>query len=117
MRLKFIVVVATATLLPLCAHAQTPAEIQRVSKIIGADPAKKQAYCEMGKLEPQMAAADQKKDTKKLEELGKKADELGKKVGPEYAKMMEALEKIDQNSAEGKKLAPAMQEMTKMCPR
>ena len=117
MNLKLVALVAGATLLPLCAHAQTAADVQRVSKIIGADPVKKQAYCEIGKLGPQMDAAEQKKDNKKMEELGKKMDELGQKIGPEYAKVMEAVEKIDRNSAEGKRLTPAMQEMTRMCPR
>ena len=117
MRLKFIVVVATATLLPLCVHAQTPAEIQRVAKVIGGDAAKKQAYCAMQKIEQQIGEADQKKDTKKVEELSKVATETAKKVGPEYVKLMEALDKVDPESADGKKLVPAMQEMSKLCPR
>src|SRR5262249_39776880 len=112
MNLKLVAaLVAGATLLPLCAYAQTPADIQRVSKIISADPAKKQAYCDTAKIEQQMGDASQKNDTKKVEELSKQADALAKKVGPEYAKLMEALDKVDPSSADGKKLVPAMQEM------
>jgi|RhiMetdeSRZDD1v2_1073273.scaffolds.fasta_scaffold565434_1 hypothetical protein len=116
-KLVFAVATATAALLSLSAYAQTPADVQRVSKVIGGDPGKKQAYCAMAKLEQQVGEADQKKDTKKVEELSKQVDDLIKKVGPEYAKLMEALDKVDPNSADGKKLAPAMQEMSKMCPR
>ena len=117
MNLKLVVAVATATLLPLCAYAQTPEDVQRVAKVIGADNAKKQAYCDMAKLEQQIADADQKKDNKKVEELSKKAQEMGKKVGPEYVKLVEELDKIDPSSAAGKKLGPAMEQMGKMCPK
>jgi hypothetical protein len=117
MNLKLVALVSAATLLPLCAYAQTPADVQRVSKVIGADPAKKQAYCETAKLEQQMGDASQKNDTKKLEALSKQAGDLAKKIGPDYVKLMEALDKIDPSSADGKKLVPAMQEMSKLCPR
>jgi len=116
-KLVFAVATAAAALLSLSAYAQTAADVQRVSKIISGDPAKKSAYCEMGKLQPQMEAAEQKKDNKKMEELGKKAEELEAKIGPEYVKLQEALGKVEQNSAEGKKLVAAMQEMVKICPR
>src|SRR5262249_5467874 len=116
-KLVFAVATATAALLSLSVYAQTPADVQRVSKVIGGDAGKKQAYCAMAKLEQQIGDADQKKDTKKVEELTKQANDLMKKIGPEYAKLMEALDKVDPNTADGKKLVPAMQEMSKMCPQ
>src|SRR5262245_62769991 len=75
-KLVFAVATAAAALLSLSAYAQTAADVQRVSKIIGGDPAKKAAYCEIGKLGQQMEEADKKKDNKALEALGKKADDL-----------------------------------------
>ncbi len=129
MYLKLFTTAAAIAMLPLVAQAQqrqappaqqkaakvTPAEVQRVAKIVGADPAKKRSFCELTKLEGEIADADEKKDTKKVEELSKKAEELSQKVGPEYAKLMEGLEQIQPESAEGKRIGAAMEQFDKLC--
>src|SRR5471032_2624986 len=92
----FFMVISVVTL-PIAALAQqsggkpptagpkpTPADVQRVVQTISADKAKVQVYCDMAKLDGQMAEAEQKKDQKKLEELGKQQDDLAQKLGPEY---------------------------------
>jgi hypothetical protein len=56
---------------PPNAPMPTQAEVQRVVEMIRGDKTKTQQYCEIGKLNEQMAQADQKKDTKTVEALGK----------------------------------------------
>ena len=82
MKLKFIVAVIAIAAVPFCAQAQKPAakkvtkaDAQKVVKIISADKAKTQTYCDMAKLGDQIEQADQKKDTKKVDELSKKMDD------------------------------------------
>lgn len=95
--------------------APTKADVQKVVQIISSDKAKTQAYCDIGKLNEQMADADQKKDQKTLDALGKQADALAEKIGPEYIKLMEGLEQVDPNSALGKQLEALFAPLDKLC--
>jgi hypothetical protein len=120
------VIVAASALFAMSAFAQaqqgppnvpapTKADVQKVVQIVSADKAKTQAYCDIGKLNEQMAAADQKKDQKALEALGKQADALAEKIGPEYVKLMEGLEQVDPNSPLGKQLETLFAPLDKLC--
>ena len=95
----------------------TKADVQKVVQIISADKAKTATYCDLAKLEDQMAEADEKKDNKKLEELGKQADAMSQKLGPEYVKLMAWLEEVDPESKEGKDLSSALEGLDKLCPK
>ena len=50
-----------------------------------------QVYCQLSKLNDQIAAAQPKKDTKTMQTLGEQADALEQKMGPDYAKVMDGL--------------------------
>ena len=63
----------------------------------------------------EMEKADQKNDTKALEALGTKADSLAQQIGPEYAKVMDGLEEVDPNSAEGKQYTAMFATLAKQC--
>ena len=70
---------------PVCVQAQKPtsvtkADAQKVLEIIGGDKVKTQAYCDMAKLGDQMEQANEKRDSKKFDELSLKMDELAKKT-------------------------------------
>ena len=85
---KLIVAILMIAAVPVCAQAQKPsaakvtkADAQKVIKIISGDKAKTQTYCDIGKLGDQIEQADEKKDTKKTDELYQQMDELGKKPG------------------------------------
>ncbi len=93
----------------------TPADVQRVVASITADRAKLQAYCEMMKLDEQIAKAEESKDMKKAEALAKQADEMAQKLGPEYANLMERLEQVDPSSPEGQRLSAAFEPLDKRC--
>jgi hypothetical protein len=57
-------------------HAPIVQDARKVVQIISNDKAKLQAYCELGKLEDQVAKAEEREDTKTVETLFAKADAL-----------------------------------------
>ena len=120
MKLKLLA--ALLVLLPLSAQAQpknapkaTKAEAQKVVKLISGDQAKLKAYCEMGKLSDEAQAAEEKKDTKMVEELSKKIEALGGQLGPEYAAFMDGLDGVDPNSQAAKDIDAEMEKLDKLC--
>jgi hypothetical protein len=93
----------------------TEAQIRRVVQIVSTDRAKLDAYCKVVKLQQQMGALDEKKDMKKLQDLGNQADAEAQKLGPEVGQVMEGLEQIDENSPEGKKFAALLGTLDSKC--
>jgi hypothetical protein len=123
MKLKF-VAAFFALAIPALAHAQqsgpnvpkpTKADAQNVVQIITSDKVKTQAYCDLDKLEGQVKAAEQKNDAKTLEALSEQAQSLIDKLGPEYFKLMDGLEKVDPNSSEAKEFMSILSELDKRC--
>jgi ABC-type transporter Mla subunit MlaD len=122
MKLKLIAAVLTFIAIPLCAQAQNPpakkvteADAQKVVAIISGDKAKTQIYCDIAKLGDQIEQADQKKDTKKVDELSKKMDDMSQKLGPEYIALSEGLQTMDANSKDGKDIGAALDSLDKLC--
>jgi hypothetical protein len=126
MKLTLVVVLSALVALPALAQAQqggpppsapkpTKADVQKVVQIISSDKTKTQAYCDLSKLNDQMMAADQKKDNKALEALSTQADALVEKLGPEYSKMMDGLDQVDENSPEGKDYVAILSGLDKLC--
>jgi len=93
----------------------TKADVQKVVQSISGDKIKMQTYCDLSKLNQQMAQADQKKDTKTLQTLGQKADALTQKLGPDYLKLMDGLDQVDENSSDGKEFAATFGSLAKQC--
>ena len=93
----------------------TKADAQKVVKIISTDKAKTQTYCDIAKLGDQIEQADQKKDTKKADELSAKMDEMGKKLGPEYIALMNGLQDMDPNSKDGQDIGATIEALDKLC--
>ena len=122
MNLKSIIAAVVIAAVPLCALAQpkaaskvTNADAQKVVKMISADKAKTQTYCDMAKLGEQMEQADQKKDTKKSDELSKQMDAMSAKLGPEYVALMDGVQTLDQNSKAGKDIGDTLEGLDKLC--
>jgi predicted nuclease with TOPRIM domain len=123
---RSLVAAISALAIPALAHAQqggpqptvpkpTKADAQKVVQIITSDKVKTQAYCDLTKLEGEVEAADQKKDTKTLEALNKQAEALVDKLGPEYYKLMDGLEQVDPKSSEAKEFMSILSELDKSC--
>jgi mevalonate kinase len=123
MKLEFVAAIF-ALAIPALAHAQqsgpnvpkpTKADAQNVVQIITSDKVKTQAYCDLDKLEGRVKAAEQKNDAKTLEALSEQAQSLIDKLGPEYFKLMDGLEKVDPNSSEAKEFMSILSELDKRC--
>jgi phage tail sheath protein FI len=126
MNLKLVVVVSLFAAMPTLAYAQkagpatnapkpTVAEAQKVVQMISGDKAKLQAYCDLGKVQDQMQQAGEKKDQKTLQALSAQASSLEQKVGPDYVKLMNGLDEVDPNSAEGKRFTAVFDPLDKQC--
>jgi len=124
MKLKLLAAIAVIVAVPLCAQAQpkpaaaakaTKADAQRVVQSISADKVKTQKYCDLAKLAEEMDAAEQKKDTKKIEALEKQADALMVQLGPDYGKLMDGMQSVKAESKEGKEIGAVMEGLDKLC--
>ena len=122
MNLKLIVAILVIAAVPMFAQAQKPsaanvtkADAQKVVKMISGDKAKTQTYCDMAKLGEQIEQANEKKDTKKADELSQKMDELGKKLGPEYVALMDGLQEMDPNSQDGQEIGSTLEALDNLC--
>ncbi len=127
MKLKLVAAIS-ALAMPALAQAQqsgpqpnvprpTKADAQKVAQMITSDKAKTQAYCDFTKVEQEVKAAEQKNDTKRLEALSKQAGSLVDKLGPEYFKLMDGLEKVDPKSSEAKEFMSILSELDTRCTR
>ena len=123
---KLTLIAATLLIaIPFTAHAQgakpgagpkpTKAAAQKVVQIISGDKAKTGCYCQIAALGEQIDEADQKKDQKKVDELSKKADDLSKQLGPEYASLMDGMQNVNPDSAEGKDIGATLEQLDKLC--
>ena len=114
MILKLLVAVTLSITVPVIAFAQkasptktapkpTIAQVRKLFQMISSNKAKLKAFCDANQLEQQMEEAERQKDSQALEALNAKADAL--EHSPEYTKVMDGLEEVDPNSAEGKQFA------------
>ena len=125
MKLKLVAAIS-ALAIPALAHAEqsrpqptvpkpTKADAQKVIQIITSDKVKTQAYCDLTKLEGQVKALQQNTDTKTAETLTKQTEALIDKLGPEYFKLMDGLERVDPKSSEAKEFTSILSELDKGC--
>jgi hypothetical protein len=125
MKLRLVVAIAALAAMPIVALAQAPkgpppkaptkAEIQKVVAMISADKAKVKAYCDIGSLYEQMDQAEQKKDQKKMQDIGKQLEALNQKLGPEYMAVSAGMQAVDPESKEGKELIALWEPLDKQC--
>ncbi len=123
MKLNLVAAISALAAIPALAHAQqggpqpkpTKADAQNVVQIITSDKVKTQAYCDLTKLEGQVKALPQNPDTKTSDTLTKQAQALLDKLGPEYFKLMDGLEKVDPKSSEAKEFMSILSELDKRC--
>ena len=129
MKLRVFVVICAVIGLPLFAQAQqsgqkppnvpkpTAADVQRVVAMLRADKSKLQGFCDLAKIDDQIAQAEQAKDTKMADELDKKVEEMAQKIGPDYINLMSGLEQLDHSSKEVQQLTAPFDALVKTCPK
>ena len=64
-----------------------------------------------------MEKANEKRDSKKFEELSLKEDELVKKLGTEYATLIDGIQNVDPQSEDGQEISSMIQALDKLCPQ
>jgi hypothetical protein len=116
MNCKPLVAICVVATLPSLALAEKPskAEVVKVVQTIMADKAKVKIYCDQAKLVQQ--ALDEE-DAKKRQEVDEQIEATNRKLGPEYVKVMDGMQEIDPDSAEGTDLYSAWDPLDKMCTR
>ena len=91
MKLKLFVAMSLFAAIPIVAQAQqkgpaapkpSTADVQKLVKSIGADPAKVKIYCDVGKLQDQMDQAEQKRTPKLSRPLAPKPTISGNNSAP-----------------------------------
>ena len=133
MNLKLVIAIAAIAAMPVVAQAQqkgapppakgaaakgpSTADVQKVADQIKADKAKLDAYCQLGKLSEQAEAAAEKKDQKKMGDLGKQMDALALKIGPDYARLAGTMGNINPESKEGKEIDAIFESLDASCPK
>ena len=123
MNLRLLIAVAIFANAPLVALAQkddhapqpTLADAQNVVQTINNDKVKLKAYCELGKLQDQMAKAEDAHDTKTVDALVARSDALGQQIGPEYLGSYRGFGEVDPKSAEGEKFAALFNALHDKC--
>jgi hypothetical protein len=117
-----LVAILVIAAVPVCAQAQSPsaakltrADVRRAVKIISGDKAKTGTYCQIGKLGEQIEAANDKKDSKTVDELSQRMKELEKNLGPEYVALMDKLQDVDPESEDGQEIGSVLQALDKLC--
>jgi hypothetical protein len=116
-RLLIVAILIIGTL-RLYAQSQQPnaAELaQKVVGIIAGDKTKTQTYCQVVDLSDELDQVDQKKESKKAEDLPHKINELQKNLGPEYLALLEALKDVDPNSKDGQEIVSIYDKLDSSC--
>jgi ABC-type transporter Mla subunit MlaD len=101
MSVKVFVAILLIAAVPQYAQAQkshvprvSKDDAQKVAKIIRGDKAKTKTYCEINKVSEQINQISGKNDSKKIDELSQKIERLEKILGPEYAALMDGVQKL-----------------------
>jgi hypothetical protein len=121
MNRKFIVAVLLVVAVPAVAQAQKPwvskGDAQKVGTIISGDKIKTQAYCDIQKLAEQVAEANEKKDSEKVNQLFDKIETLERSLGPEYVALMNGIQDIAENDELRAEFLSAFGTLARLCTR
>ena len=122
---KVVVAILLIAAVPVCVQAQSPRApkiskdaAQKVVTIIRSDKAKIQANCEINKVNEQMNRAYGKNDQKRIDELSQKIESLEKLLGPEYAALMDGLQKLGpENNRRAAEILLQFKSLDRLCTR
>ena len=93
----------------------TLADVRHLADAITSDKLKLRAYCELGGIHDQMQQALDNQDANAIDALIAKADALEQQLGIEYERVIEGLEQMDFNTAEGQQIADVFKTLQERC--
>jgi hypothetical protein len=93
----------------------TLADVQRLAEEIAGDKPKLEAYCTLGKVHDEIQQAIENSDLSAIEAVTARTNALEETLGPEYDRVIEGLDQIDLNTAEGQQLADVFKTLQDKC--
>jgi hypothetical protein len=90
-------------------------DVQHLAEVITGDKSRLRAYCELGGIHDEMQQALDNQDANAIDALVAKSDALEQQLGPEYDRVVEGLERVDFNSAEGQQIAEVFKAVQEKC--
>jgi hypothetical protein len=93
----------------------TLADVQHLAEEIAGDKSKLESYCSLGKLHDETQQAIENNDLDAIEAVTNRTNTLEQTLGPEYDRVMDGLDQIDLNTAEGQQLADVFKTLQDKC--
>jgi hypothetical protein len=93
----------------------TLVDVQRLAEEIASDKSKLEAYCTLGKVHDEIQQATENNDLGAVEAVTAKTNALEQTLGPEYDRVIDGLDQIDLNTAEGQQLADVFKTLQDKC--
>ena len=93
----------------------TLADVRHLADEIAGDKSKLESYCSLGKLHDEMQQAIENNDLDAIKALTERTNTLEQTLGPEYDRVIDGLDQIDLNTAEGQHLADVFKSLQDKC--
>jgi len=93
----------------------TLTDVRHLADEIAGDKSKLESYCSLGKLHDEMQQAVENNDLHAIDALTERINTLEQTLGPEYDRVMDGLDQIDLNTAEGQQLADVFKTLQAKC--
>jgi hypothetical protein len=127
MYVKLVVAILLIASAPVCAQAQNPGtakvsegDAQKAATISSSDKVKTKTFCNIQKLAGQIQKAqkaNEKKDSKTLDQMLQKIETMEKTLGPEYIALIEGIQDIVEKDELRAEFSSAFVALVRLCAR
>jgi hypothetical protein len=93
----------------------TLTDVRHLADEIAGDKSKLESYCSLGKLHDEMQQAVENNDLHAIDALTERINTFEQTLGPEYDRVIDGLDQIDLNTAEGQHLADVFKSLQDKC--
>jgi hypothetical protein len=93
----------------------TLTDVRHLADEIAGDKSKLESYCSLGKLHDEMQQAVENNDLHAIDALTERINTFEQTLGPEYDRVINGLDQIDLNTAEGQHLADVFKSLQDKC--
>jgi len=93
----------------------TLTDVRHLADEIAGDKSKLESYCSLGKLHDEMQQAIENNDLDAIKALTERTNTLEQMLGPEYDMVIDGLDQVDLNTAEGQQLADVFKTLQAKC--
>ena len=93
----------------------TLTDVRHLADEIAGDKSKLESYCSLGKLHDEMQQAVENNDLHAIDALTERINTFEQTLGPEYDMVIDGLDQVDLNTAEGQQLANVFKTLQAKC--